>query len=82
MGHRSRDNQASFAAGFIPSPVASAHLSAPPIPSTGIVSGRILNSTGWFGALETDPGPSGVDKGAEDELMIYPFKKALRRLDG
>ena len=30
-----------------------------------------VNPAGRFGAPETEPGPSGVDSGAEDELMRY-----------
>jgi hypothetical protein len=39
-----------------------------------------LNPAGRFGALETEPRPSGVDRGAEDALMSSPFNQARRRL--
>ena len=34
-----------------------------------------LNPVGRFGAPETEPGPSGVGRPAEDELMGIPFHK-------
>jgi hypothetical protein len=34
-----------------------------------------VNPSGRFGAPETEPGPSGVDSGAEDELMRISFHR-------
>jgi hypothetical protein len=39
-----------------------------------------VNPAGRFGAPETEPGPSGVDRGAEDALRRISCHKASRRL--
>jgi hypothetical protein len=36
-----------------------------------------VNPAGRFGAPETEPGPSGVDSGAEDELMRISFHNVV-----
>jgi hypothetical protein len=34
-----------------------------------------VNPAGRFGAPETEPGPSGVDSGVDDELMRISFRE-------
>jgi hypothetical protein len=37
-----------------------------------------VNPAGRFGAPDTEPGPSGVGRSAEDELMVIPFPETVR----
>ena len=37
-----------------------------------------VNPAGRFGAPDTEPGPSGVGRSAEDELIVIPFPATLR----
>src|SRR5215472_92967 len=37
-----------------------------------------VNPAGRFGAPDTEPGPPGVGRSAEDELMVIPFPETVR----
>src|SRR5215212_1567131 len=55
-----------------PSPPMTACWRSPPAFTYRLVNVSV-NPSGRFGAPETEPGPSGVDSGAEDELMSISF---------
>src|SRR5215472_12287743 len=60
-----------------PSPPMTACRRSSPVSTYPLVNVSV-NPAGRFGAPDTEPGPPGVGRSAEDELMVIPFPETVR----